>query len=104
MLSAYYDRTCDSHDLFDKYEISQDESYEKHLNKYNVINLDISGFISTAVQMGKPISSVPATITNSLLDELKKLSPGLSSATNLSDGLLNLVRSTGTKIVFVIDE
>ncbi|MBO6297367.1 MAG: AAA family ATPase, partial [Lachnospiraceae bacterium] len=27
MLCAYYDKTCDSHELFEKYEIAQDESY-----------------------------------------------------------------------------
>ena len=44
MLSAYYDMSCDSHELFKKYEISKDSTYEKHMNKYHVINLDISGF------------------------------------------------------------
>ena len=29
MLCAYYDNTCDSHALFDKYIISKDDSYEK---------------------------------------------------------------------------
>ena len=34
MLCAYYDKTCDSHELFLSYNISEDKSYEKHLNKY----------------------------------------------------------------------
>ncbi|MBR4182347.1 MAG: AAA family ATPase [Lachnospiraceae bacterium] len=104
MLSAYYVKTCDSHELFAKYEIAQDESYEKHLNKYHVISLDISGFISTAVQMKKSLSDIPATINTYLLDELKAVSSEMADVTNLSDGLLKLVRSTGAKIVFIIDE
>ena len=42
MLCAYYDKTCDSHELFDKYEIAQDKSYEKHIGKYDVIYLDMT--------------------------------------------------------------
>lgn len=47
MLSAYYDKSCDSHKLFYDLKIAGDESYKKHLNKYNVIYLDITWFIST---------------------------------------------------------
>ena len=32
MLCAYYDRTCDSHKLFDKYNIATADSYEEHIN------------------------------------------------------------------------
>jgi hypothetical protein len=36
MLTAYYDRSCDSHSLFDNKKIAKCESYEKHLNQYNL--------------------------------------------------------------------
>ena len=42
MLCAYYDHTCDSRSLFDGKAVSSSEQYEKHLNKYNVIYLDIT--------------------------------------------------------------
>ena len=37
MLAAYYDCSCDSHELFDGLEIAGDSGYEKHINKYNVL-------------------------------------------------------------------
>lgn len=37
MLSAYYSRGCDSKELFKNYEISTVSSYEKNLNKYDVL-------------------------------------------------------------------
>lgn len=104
MLCAYYDRTCDSHELFARYDIAQDESYEKHLNKYHVINLDISGFVSAAKQLKEPFSDIPATINKHLLDELMDLFPEITNVNTLNEGLLKLVRSTDTKIVFIIDE
>ena len=33
MLCAYYDRSCDSRNLFSGYAVSVDDSFEKHLNK-----------------------------------------------------------------------
>ena len=44
MIDAYYSRGCDSGELFSKLKISESEDFEKHLNKYNVIHLDISSF------------------------------------------------------------
>ena len=32
MLCAYYDKTCDSHELFNRYEISKDNTYEEHID------------------------------------------------------------------------
>ena len=41
MLTAYYSRGCDSDAMFADLAISKTESYKKHLNKYDVIHLDI---------------------------------------------------------------
>ena len=37
MLSAYYDKSCDSRKLFQNLKISEDPSFEKYLNRYNVL-------------------------------------------------------------------
>ena len=44
MLTAYYSRGCDSREMFSKYKIAKVDSFEKHLNKHNVIRLDIQKF------------------------------------------------------------
>ena len=50
MLCAYYDHTCDSHCLFDDKETAETECYEKLINSFNVIYLDITGFISDTMR------------------------------------------------------
>ena len=42
MLCAYYDKSCESRDLFRDLEIATDPEFEKHLNKYPVIFVDTS--------------------------------------------------------------
>ena len=46
MLCAYYDDGCESLALFEGLAISRDASFETYLNKYHVIYLDITLFIS----------------------------------------------------------
>lgn len=104
MLCAYYDETCDSHHLFDGYEIAGDSTYEEYINRYHVLSLDVSGFIAAAKQERRPLSAVPSEISRSILKELKTACLITENEENLNDGLLFLVRSTKKKIVFVIDE
>lgn len=47
MLCAYYDR-ADASSLFDDLIISKHESYRAHLNKYNVIYLDMTNIMGEA--------------------------------------------------------
>ena len=46
MLCAYYDHSCDSRSLFADLAIAKDPSFEEHLNKYAVLYLDMSEFVT----------------------------------------------------------
>lgn len=104
MLCAYYDRTCDSDGLFGKYEIARDESYKRYLNRFHVISLDVTSFVSEARKEGTPLQEVPARISAAIRADVDAQYPGTGGGTTLNDALISLVRDTGTRIVFVIDE
>ena len=72
MLCAYYDCSCDSHELFDDKEIAGTQGYLAHLNQYHVINLDITGFISEAKRRRKPMADVPDEIVSAIHKELEE--------------------------------
>lgn len=44
MIDAYYSRGCDSTKLFEDTKLAADADYKKHMNKYNVIHLDVASF------------------------------------------------------------
>ena len=46
MLTAYYSKGCDSRELFSPYKISESDSFEKHINKYNVIHINMVEFLT----------------------------------------------------------
>ena len=45
MLTAYYSRGCDSEAMFAGLEISKSADLQKHLNKYDVIHIDVQWFL-----------------------------------------------------------
>ena len=104
MLCAYYDKTCDSHELFDGFEIAKDESYEAHINKYHVVNLDVTNFVSEARKEGVSLQEVPARISAAVQNDVENEYSDLAKGLTLNDTLISLVQKTGKKIVFIIDE
>jgi len=105
MLAAYYDCSCDSHELFDDKIISKTEEYEEHLNRYNVICLDISSFVSEAKINQKPLVLVPRMIMEAIHEELRLECPGLSERKTVNDELLACVaQPDGKPFIFIIDE
>ena len=47
MMAAYYSKGCDSAAIFKGLKIADDPSFQEHLNKYNVLHLDINRFWSS---------------------------------------------------------
>ncbi len=102
MLCAYYDKSCDSRELFEQLEISKTPSFEKHLNRYNVIYLDITWFISRI----ENAESVVSNIQESVIGELRKIFEGCIDFNEkfLPDALGAVYERTGERFFFVIDE
>ncbi len=46
MLNAYYSKGCDSKEIFSSLKISNDLSFETHLNKYNVVLIDMASLFT----------------------------------------------------------
>ncbi|MCC8140527.1 MAG: ATP-binding protein [Lachnospiraceae bacterium] len=102
MLSAYYDKSCDSRTLFEGLEIAEKASFEKGLNRYDVIYLDITRFISVA----SSIKDVVRSIQSEVIGELRCVYPGAvgEDETILADALLHVTEKTGERFVIIIDE
>ncbi|MCD7766537.1 MAG: AAA family ATPase [Lachnospiraceae bacterium] len=102
MLCAYYDKSCDSRSLFEGLEISKKDSFDMHLNKYDVIYLDITRFISTAVS----VKDVVGNIQKNVMKELKAEYPSYIKEQEdvLADALFAVSHKTGSQFIVIIDE
>jgi len=105
MLAAYYDCSCDSHALFDDKQIAGTKDYEKYINKYNVICIDISGFTSDVKKRHGSFLEVPGMIEKALRKDLVEMGFVPEEGDTINDFLLRCVQSEGGKpFIFIIDE
>ena len=102
MLAAYYSKGCDSEKMFSGLEIAKASDFKRHLNKYDVIHIDIQWFLANC---GNADEVVPF-ITKSVLDELREIYPGTLPAegVRLPDALSRVKERTGQKFIIIIDE
>ena len=102
MLAAYYSKGCDSEAMFSGLEISRDPAFREHLNKYDVIHIDIQWFLANC----EDVNDIVFTITDSVLDELRDLYPGVipSEVRSLPEALSRVKERTDQKFVIIIDE
>ena len=102
MLAAYYSKGADSERMFSGLRISKDADFKKHLNKYDVIHIDIQWFLANCNDADKVVSF----ITKSVLDELRGIYPDAlpQEVVTLPDALSRVKERTGQKFVVIIDE
>lgn len=102
MLCAYYDRSCDSRELFRGLEIENAPSFEKHLNKYSVIYIDITDFTTRYRN--------DYNIVNHIQEEIKAEVKNVSGEDSINENddlmaaLSKIYESTKQKFIIIIDE
>jgi hypothetical protein len=99
-LCAYYDKSCDSRALFEDLEIASDPSFEENLNKYDVIYLDMTMFISDC----ENIKDVVKDLQQEVIGELSKVYSQVEVKPTLLKMLSGITEATGNKFIFIIDE
>ncbi|MBQ3678119.1 MAG: AAA family ATPase, partial [Succinivibrio sp.] len=101
MINAYYSKGCDSKELFSKLKFANDPSFEKELNKHNVINLDIVKMIGA----NNGIEGIIEYITSQVIAELEEVFSGsFITKNNLFKALSEINSKTGEKFIVIIDE
>ena len=101
MLAAYYSKGCDSRELFDGLAVSKDEGYPDHLNKYNVIYLNMQQFLSSSKDINDMLGLLKTRVIKELLEEY----PGsMTDPDDLAFSLEEIYTAFGEPFVFLIDE
>ena len=102
MLCAYYDKSCDSKELFVGLKAEQDASFETYLNRYSVLYLDVTSFTARPELR----ANIVRAIQEKIIKELKDSFPDVKYEENsdLMDVLSAIHQATGEKFFFIIDE
>ena len=102
MLSAYYTCEYDSRELFSNLKIASSDSYEKHLNKYDVIFLNMQEFLSQSSNVEEMLSLLKKSVIWDLLDKYPDFR--YFDETNLMRTLQDIYNKTKRPFVVIIDE
>ena len=102
MLCAYYDKSCDSRELFRGLVAEKADSFEKYLNKYYVISVDMTDF--TTKFRGE--RDIVKRIQNRIIKDVLNAFPQINTEEDddLMDILYSISESTGDRFVMIIDE
>ena len=102
MLTAYYSRGCDSREMFSKYKIARADSFEKHLNKYNVIHINMVKYFDEA----KDIKEMLRFLEEDIIDEITEEFPDAKfpRRVTLINVLDKIFAQFKISFVFIIDE
>ena len=102
MLAAYYSKGCDSSKLFAELAISQEESFAKYLNKYDVIHFDVQWCLMMAGSAEATVSFISNTILNELREIYGTIIP--PEVQQVASALAVISAAIGNKFVIIIDE
>ena len=102
MLCAYYDNTCDSRELFRGLEIEQHPDFEKHLNKYPVIYVDMTTFMTKYHKDNKIVDYLKADLLLDLHAQYPDIV--LNERDDVMDLLIKASELNGDRFVIIIDE
>jgi len=101
MLNAYYSKGCDSSCLFENLNISKDESYLKHLNKSNVIWIDMASLYTRIENKNEFIKQLKKYILKDLKEQFKNID---YTDLLLEDAIIEINSKLNENFIFLIDE
>ena len=102
MLAAYYSKGCDSHELFAGLQIENNADYEKYLNQFDVIHVDVQW----CLMMAKSAEATISFISKNILKELREIYGNViaDDVEMVADALAIISEALGNKFVVIIDE
>lgn len=109
MLAAYYGKGFDSSALFDGRRIAQSADYQKYMNQYDVIQVDMNVFRHRLdPQTAQSISASETVILfqKEVVREIREAYPGSldSAEIDLPNALTRVHEMTGSNFIVIIDE
>jgi hypothetical protein len=102
MIAAYFEKGCDSRDLFEGRKLSETENWDKNLNGYDVIRIDLAYLLASIGDPNKTLDE----LEKSLIADLNEAFPGYLTEQDMivSFAMDKINSKTGAKFVIIIDE
>ena len=101
MWTDRHSKGCDSKELFENFKIAGDSSFKEHLNKYNVIHLNIQQFLGRTETIHEVLELLSRKVTRELKREFADV---MYYEEDLVSVIEEIYAQTHSFFVFIIDE
>ena len=102
MLAAYYGSGENTAPLFDGLKIAGEASYKEHLNRYDVIKINMQEFLSSTHDMDEMLAMLKKYVLFDLLDQYENIR--FRDEKNLIQVMKDIFAKTNRPFVILIDE
>ena len=102
MLCAYYSKGCDSRELFQPYTISSCSTFEKYINQYDVIHIDVQWCKDQVENINDIVNYIKESCMHELQNEYCNID--YNGIISLSGTLSKINDEIGHRFVVIIDE
>ena len=102
LMKAYFSRGCDSKKLFSKLKIAKKPNFEKNINKFNVISIDLGAFFSASKNTNEILSNLYDKLLKDFIEEFPEIE--FSEKDSVTDLIMKAYKQTKTQFIIIIDE
>ena len=103
MLSAYYSKGSDSREMFETLKLAGTKDWDRHLNQYNVIQLNMQDFLSSSHSMTELLSLLKKTLIRDFKRSYRQY-PDIDYDNELSFCMEEIYAEDGIPFIILIDE
>ena len=99
---AFFSKGCDSREMFSDLKIAEESCFEKNLNKFNVLSVDLGAAFNTVENR----NDVLKYLRKEFLEDFRKEFPsiGFSDEDSIAKMILRVYAETKTQFIIIIDE
>lgn len=102
MIAAYYSKDCDSRELFSKLKFYNEKSFEKNLNKFNVIKWDINSEYRNTSDKDYLITDITEIVRSEFIQQFPDIT--FSERDSIARCITKVYAARGEKFVILLDE
>ena len=101
LISAFYSKGCDSRSLFSNLKIAQTPNWDKNLNKFNVIKIDVQPLL-TGIAPEDLVHEINISVNEELMESFPNAKIQIDDYLNKS--LLKVYTTTREQFILIMDE
>ena len=102
LMKAYFSKGCDSREIFEKLKIAEKPNFEKNLNQFNVLSVDLGGLFSSSRNKNEVLLNLYSKLLADFREEFSDIE--FSEQDSVADLIIKVYQHTSTQFVIIIDE